>query len=975
MKFKIGQVIHGFTVQQMSPITEVNADAYLLHHKGSGAHLLYLDAPDDNNVFYIAFRTTPENSKGTPHIMEHSTLCGSRKFPLKEPFVELAKGSLNTFLNAMTWPDKTMYPVASRNKKDFKNLMDVYLDAVFYPECLKNPQILMQEGWHYELESREAPLTYNGVVYNEMQGALSEPEAVMEDLAMTALFPDTTYSVESGGDPEVIPALTFREFTEFHRRFYHPANSYLYLYGDMEIGETLRFIHEEYLSKFKPHPVDTQVATQPAFRTRRVIEGAYGVADGEETKNKAIHCLYTAMHDHMSMLDSLGLKILNYTLIEMDGAPIKKALLDAGFGNDVSGTYSDSYKQPVWSIEVTGADETRQQELADTLDAAFRGIVVNGADREMLSAALNRIEFTLRESDYNGQPKGLYYGIRAMDTWLYDRDPMEALKYIDVIRKLREEIETGYFEELLHRYMVRNHHQVLITMRPEKGLNEKKAQQTAEKLAAYKKCLTDEQLDEIIETTKVLKERQASGETEEALATIPLLSREDLRRVVNDEKLEEGTACGVPHWHYRVHTSGISYLNLYFNLRHLDADDLPYAYLIASLLGAMNTETCDYREITKLSNAYTGGLSAAVVAYENSKDDNLYVPMFVVRGKALNTRLDKLTALLADILQHTVYDDASRLKEILLEAKAEWDMTAFSRGHTLVMNRLLSYFSDVAKFRSVGGLSYYYFLADLLKDFDVKAPELITRLQSVSAKIFTKNNLILQTVGEDEEKTLAAEHIGVIVKGLPDGETGEGALFAFPDAAQNEGILSSGKVQYVCKGGNFCRAGFAFTGALRVMETVLRYEYLWKKIRVLGGAYGAFTQFTYNGNALFCSYRDPNLKETLDAYRALPDYLRNFSVSEREMTKYVIGTMSNYEMQLTPFMKGERAVMYRLCGLTKEDRAKLRNEIVDCTVDDIRALADLAESIVASPYVCVMGSERKIKEESALFNHILSLPQ
>ncbi len=974
MKFKIGQVIHGFTVQQMSRIPEVNADAYLLYHKGSGAHLLYLDAPDDNNVFYIAFRTTPDNSKGTPHIMEHSTLCGSRKFPLKEPFVELAKGSLNTFLNAMTWPDKTMYPVASRNKKDFRNLMDVYLDAVFYPECLKNPQILMQEGWHYELESREAPLTYNGVVYNEMQGALSEPEAVMEDLAMAALFPDTTYSVESGGDPEVIPALTFREFTEFHRRFYHPSNSYLYLYGDMEIGETLRFIHEEYLSAFQPHKVDTQIASQPAFRTRRIVTGTYGVADGEETKNKAIHCLYTAMHDHMSMLDSLGLKILNYTLIEMDGAPVKKAILDAGLGNDVSGNYADSYKQPVWSIEVTGADETKQDELTDVLDAAFRSIVVNGADRDMLAAALNRIEFTLRENDYNGQPKGLYYGIRAMDTWLYDRDPMEALKYIDVIRKLREEVATGYFEELLHRYMVRNHHQVLVTMRPEKGLNEKKARQTAEKLAAYKKCLTDAQLDEIIETTKVLKERQASGETEEALATIPLLAREDLGRVVKDETLEEGTAGGVTHWHYRTHTSGISYLNLFFKLHHLDTEDLPYAYLLTSLLGAMNTETHDYREIAKLSHTYTGGLSSAVLAYENCKDDNDYVPVLVMRGKALNSRIDKLTELMADILQHTRYDDVARLKEILQEAKVEWDMTTFSRGHTLVMNRLLSYFSDVEKFRDVGGLSYYYFLSDLLKDFDKKAPELVARLYRVANKIFTRKNLILQTVGEDEEKTLAAEHIGVIVDGLPEGEE-KTSLFAFPAAPKNEGILTSGKVQYVCKGGNFRRAGFAFTGALRVMETVLRYEYLWKKIRVLGGAYGAFTRFSFNGNAIFCSYRDPNLKETLEAYRDLPDYLRNFTVSEREMTKYVVGTMSAYEMQLTPFMKGERALMYRLCGITKDDRSQLRNEIIDCTVDDIRALADLAESIVASPYVCVMGSEGKIKEESEIFDTVLSLPQ
>ncbi len=975
MKFKIGQVLHGFTVVQMSPIPEVNAEAYLLHHKGSGARLLYLDAPDDNNVFYIAFRTTPDNSKGTPHIMEHSTLCGSRKFPLKEPFVELAKGSLNTFLNAITWPDKTMYPVASRNKKDFRNLMDVYLDAVFYPECLKNPQILAQEGWHYELESREGELTYNGVVYNEMQGALSEPEAVMEDTAMAALFPDTTYSVESGGDPEVIPALTFREFSEFHRRFYHPSNSYIYLYGDMDIQETLRFLHEEYLSAFKAHAVDTEVATQSPFMERKITEGKYGVADGEETEHKDIHALYVAMNDRVSTLDSLGLKILNYTLIEMDGAPLKKAILDAGLGNDVSGSYSDCFKQPVWTIEVTGSDPDKQKEFADLLDSFFRTTVLNGADRDMLSAALNRIEFTLRESDYQGRPKGLYYGIRAMDMWLYDRDPMEALKYNDIIRKLREGLVTGYFEDLLHRAVIRNMHQVLLTMHPEKGLNEKKAQETAEKLAAYKKCLTDEQLDAIIEETKILKERQASSDSEEALSTIPLLSRDDLNRNVKDETLEENKIQGVNHWHYRVHTGGITYVNFYFSLANLTADDLFYAVLLTELLGSVNTTTRDYREITKISNAYTGGLSFAMNAFGDRDDDSRYCPVIIVRGKSLNTRVDKLADIMQDILLHTDFSDLARLKEIITEAKVGWDMTAFGRGHQIVMSRILSYFSEVGKFNETMNLAYYQFLSDLLKNYDTEAEKLSSRLSEVFAKIFTKNNATVLSVGEEEEKTLATMHFTPLLLELPKGEKAGTVSYQFPVLLKNEGILSSGKVQYVCCGGNFRTSGFAYTGALQVMETILRYEYLWKKIRVLGGAYGAFTQFSTNGNALLCSYRDPNLSETVAAYRGIPDYLRNFSVSEREMTKYVIGTMAPNETQLTPFMKAERAVLLRLTGTTKEDRMKTRGEIIDCTVEDIRNLADLVESVVTAPYICVMGSEGKIRENSDLFETVTSLPQ
>lgn len=975
MKWKDGDVIHGFRVQRTSPIPEVDSDAYLMEHEQSGARLLYLDTADDNKVFYICFRTTPDNSKGTPHIMEHSTLCGSRKFPLKEPFVELAKGSLNTFLNAITWPDKTMYPVASRNAQDFHNLMDVYLDAVFYPNCLKDPQILMQEGWHYELENRDDPIIYKGVVYNEMKGALSSPEAIMEDCAMAELFPDTTYGVESGGDPDVIPSLSFREFTEFHRRFYHPSNSYIYLYGDMDIEETLRFIDEEYLSHFRRHAVDSAVKTQSPFAKRKLIERSYGIAAGDEEKNKAIHSLYIACSDHMSTAESLGLKILNYTLVEMDGAPLKKAVVDAGIGSDLTGSYSDSYKQPVWEIETTGSEPDRQQKFAQVLDGTLRTLALNGLDREMLAAALNRTEFTLRESDYQGRPKGLFYGVRVMDMWLYDRDPMAALRYIDDLKALREGLDKGFFESLLLKYVLKNSHQVLITMKAEKGLTEKKNRETEEKLAAYKHSLNEEQLDEIIAQTKALKERQASGETAEALATIPILSRSDLKRDVRDAVFEESTAEGVPHLHYAAHTSGISYINLFFTLYGLTAEDVPYAYLLASLLSGMDTENHTYQELTRLSNSHTGGLTFSVNSYSRADDDSVYVPVLIARGKALTSQLKELMALLGDILNHTRFTDLARLKEILMEEKADWDMSVFSRGHTLVMHRVLSYFSETEKFREAGSLSFYYFLSDLVKRFDADGEAIAARLADVASRIFTRKNLTVQTVGEAEERQKAETLLPLVTGDMPEGEETGRRQFHFPEPDINEGILTSGKVQYVVKGGNFRRHGFAYTGALQVMETILRYEYLWKKIRVQGGAYGAFTQFALNGNALICSYRDPNLRETIDAYKEAADYLRHFTISDREMTKYVIGTMAPAETQYTPFMKGEQAMMFRLCGITKEDRLRVRREIIDCTQEDIRRLADLMASVMEEPYLCVMGGEEKIRSEKELFGRIVSLPE
>ena len=974
MKWKIGDMVHGFRVNSMSHIEEVNSDAYLMEHVKSGARLMYLDNDDDNKVFYICFRTTPDNSKGTPHIMEHSTLCGSRKYPLKEPFVELAKGSLNTFLNAITWPDKTMYPIASRNDVDFHNLMDVYLDAVLYPNCLKNPQILMQEGWHYELENKDAPLTYNGVVYNEMKGALSSPEAIMEDRAMEKLFPDTTYGVESGGDPEVIPTLSFREFTEFHRRFYHPSNSYIYLYGDMDIEKTLDYLDREYLSAFDRRNVDSMVKTQAPFSKRVSLTAPYGIAENEGTEGKAIHALYTAFNDHMSTMDSLAFRILNYVLIDMDGAPLKQAVLDAGLGSDLSGSYGDSYKQPVWIVEATGSEVDKQAAFADVVDSTLRSIALKGIDKDMLEAALNRTEFTARENDYQGRPKGLFYGVRAMDMWLYDRNPMDALRYIDDMNRLRENLKTNYFENLLLRYVIKNPHQVLITMKPEKGLTEKMNRETAEKLASFKSSLSDEQLDKIMASTKALRERQASGETEEALKTIPLLSRKDLKRPVEEEVLEKENVSGVDHFHFQVHTNGITYVNFYFTLGNLKEEDIPYAILLSSLLRSLSTTKHSYTELARLSNAYTGGMSFALNGYGKVNDTSSYLPALTIRAKALTSKTDKLMDLLGEVINHTLFTDTKRLKELILQEKSEWDMSAFSRGHTLVMTRLTSYFSRGGEFAEQSGLSYYYFLADLVKHFDENKDALKEKLAAISKKIFIRNGLFFETIGEEEEKKAVLANLPLVLDDMEEGEKAEPHVYSFPPESRNEAFLTSGKVQYVAKGGNFKSHGFAYTGALRVMETILRYEYLWKKIRVLGGAYGAFTQFLRDGTAILCSYRDPNLSETIKAYEELPAYLENLTLSDREMTKYVIGTMAADEIQLTPSMKGERAMVHYLSGNTRESRMKIRDEIINCQVEDIRRLAPLVDSVMKDPYICVMGSEDRIQKDKDLFDTVRSLP-
>lgn len=974
MKFNKGDVIGGFKIKQNQFIQEVNSDVYLMVHEKSGAKLLYLDTTDDNKVFSIGFRTPPDNSKGTPHILEHSTLCGSRKFPLKEPFVELVKGSLNTFLNAMTWPDKTMYPVASRNAVDFHNLMDVYLDAVFYPNCIDDPQILMQEGWHYELEDKDSELTYNGVVYNEMKGALSSGDAIMENFAMEKLFPDTTYGVESGGDPEVIPALSYKEFVEFYKKFYHPSNSYIFLYGDMDIEKTLNFIDSEYLSNFNEKKIDSQIKTQVPFKKREVINRKYGISESESTDKKAIHALYTAFNDHMSTLDSLAFEVLNYVLIEIEGAPLKKAVLDAELGSELSGSYTDGYKQPVWTIQLSGTDVNNQKKFEETIDETLRALALNGIDKSMLKAAINRIEFTLRENDYRGRPKGLFYGIRAMELWLYDRNPMDALKYFDNLKQLKKFIDTNYFENLILKYVIKNNHQVLITMEPEKGLTEKKNALTAQKLEAFKNSLSEEQLNEIVENTKKLKVRQASKDSEDALKTIPLLERKDLKRIITEKKIKKDFVNGVDYLHYDVNTSGISYVRLFFNLFGINENDIFYANLLTSLLGSMDTQKYTYGELTRLENSNTGGINFSVMCFGDYNNSDKYVPTFEVGGKALTANNKCMVELLKEIICHTEYTERKRLKELILSEKTKWDMTVFDRGHLLTMNRLISYFSKTGEFTEKLALSYYYFLADLVNNYDKNYDEIVKKLESVSAKIFTRNNLTIEVIGNEKDSQSVKDLVKSLICDMEIGEKNNKNSFEFNNDCYNEGFLTSGKVNYVSKGGNFKKYGFKYTGAVRVMETILRYDYLWKKVRVLGGAYGAFVQFSPNGNAVLCSYRDPNLKETLDVFKGIPDYLRNLKISEREMTKYVIGTMAAEEVQFTPSMLGDRAAADYFKGSTAEDRERIRNEIINCTLEDIHKLADLVESVINEPYLCVMGSEHKVKKSEEIFKKIRSLP-
>ena len=966
---ELNKIYSGFRLDRIERIDEINGTAYEMKHEKSGARLIYIDSPDTNKVFNIAFRTTPQDSTGVAHIMEHSVLCGSRKFPLKEPFVELVKGSLNTFLNAMTYPDKTMYPVASKNDKDFHNLMDVYLDAVFYPRAAKDPEIMMQEGWHYELDSVDDELTYKGVVFNEMKGVYSSPDSVLERELMHSLFPNTTYGVDSGGNPDNITDLTYEKFKKFYDVYYHPSNSYIFLYGTMDIEEQLRFINDEYLSHFDAIEIDTEVTEQAPFKEGKVITYPYSVGSDESTDNRTLHAFSYVLPD-VTPEQSLAFEVLTHALLTSPAAPLKQALVKAGIGSDVSGYYLDSIRQPIWVVQASGSNMDKQGQLQEIVESTLQQFCKDGIDKELLEASLNSIEFTLRESDFGGRPIGLAYVIRMMDNWLYGKDPIELLHYEEALVNIRKGLQGSYFEDLIRHSLLDNHHKSLVSLYPEQGLQDKKDADVKEQLAAIKASMSQDELEGIVEQTKRLKLRQETPDSEEALATIPLLELSDLSPEVEDVERRESTIGHTKLHFVPTFTKGINYVAYYFKLDCLTEDELFYADILSDIIGRVDTSKRSYEDLAKLINLNLGGLSADITGISKAGQRDEFVPLMVVRSKVLHAKLPELCNIVNEVIHDAQYTDVTRLTELVQEGKAIWDNEVFRRGNTIVSQRVMAKVSKVGKFRDDGNLGYYQKISELATN-PAALPLLPEKLADVARKIFRSNNVEIMFVGEEQELVPFTELMEPLLSTWNAEELPNNVL-SIEHTTSNEGIVTAGKVQYVAQGGNFIDHGFTHVGAMSVLETILRYEYLWIRIRVQGGAYGAFANFYDDGNMIFCSYRDPNLVETLNVYKELPEYLRQFTLTDREMRKYIIGTMSGLDLPMTPALRGPRAMGLYFSGANIEDKVAFRKQVIACKPEDIVALADVVEPVLKDNHICSMGNEQKIKD-AGVFDSIVSL--
>ena len=966
---KIDDIIHGFRLIRLEEIREADGRGYTFVHEKTGARLFFLETADDNKVFSISFRTPPVDDTGVAHIVEHSVLCGSRKYPLKEPFVELVKGSLNTFLNAMTFPDKTMYPVASRNDRDFQNLMDVYLDAVFYPAMRTNPQVLMQEGWHYELEDADAPLSYSGVVYNEMKGALSAPDDLLGSRIMAALYPDTTYGCESGGDPEAIPTLTQEMFLDFHARYYHPSNSYIYLYGDMDIEEKLAYLDRAYLSHFEQISVPSRIDRQQAFAGRVDKAHFYPIGAEEPLEENSFLSLNWVIGDTADRKRVMALQILDHALLRMQGAPLRQALIDAGLGRDVDSNYESDILQPLFSIIVSKSETARADEFVRIVKDTLRKLADGELDHTLVQASLNTLEFRLRESDFGSSPKGLIYGIRMMKTWLYDGAPADYLRYEDVLAELKAGLENGYFEQVIRESFLENPHEALVMLAPSRTLGQEREAAQEKILAEKKAAMSAEEIAEVLASCAALKEAQEEPDTEEALASIPIVARSDIRAEAERLPLDLRDCAGTKILYSDIETNGIVYLNFYFPMAAVAQADLPYAYLLAEMFGAVDTARHSYAELAMLRSLYTGGFGADIVAYTRAGEPDSLLPRFKLRAKVLKGNLPRLFDLLAEIMTESDFSGAKRVRELIDEEKTGMELSLQRAANQVVAARIAADLTPAGRYAEVGGLPFHDFLRTFKDNFEARHAEMQAAFRRILPQIFNANDLMVSVTAPTADYDEVAAQLAAFQQKLTS-ETFPVAPYTWEIAPKNEGLMTQSRVQYVAKGANFIKLGFAYTGVLRVLETLLRYDYFWTRIRVQGGAYGAMTQFNRNGFMIFSSYRDPNLAETFAVLDETADYVRSFDVSDREMDKFIIGTMSGVDAPLTPQMKGDIAATFHLRGITWEDRQRAREEILTARQEDVRALAPLVEAAMRENVRCVLGGEEKIRANAALFDEI-----
>ncbi len=973
MNLEPNDSLHGFRLIRREAIKEIQAETLMFEHEKSGAQLMFMDCEDDNKVFSITLRTPPANDCGVAHILEHSVLCGSKQFPVKEPFVELMKGSLQTFLNAMTFPDKTMYPVASRNQKDFQNLMHVYLDAVFFPRITE--ETFMQEGWHYELADKDADLEYKGVVFNEMKGVFSSPENILDRYLAHSLFPKTTYGYESGGDPKVIPDLSYQEFKSFHERYYHPSNSRLFLYGDCDIDKCLQFIDAHYLSKFSKQQVDSSIQFQRKFSKPKRREISYAVSKDESLEKKTFVVMGMKLGKSTNQEHCMGMEILSHILLGTAASPLRKALMDSELGTEViGGGFDDNRVETMMAVGLKGTEKEHETRILELIFDTLKDLAENGIDPDVVKSSINTIDFKLREANFGGFPKGIVYNIHSLGSWLYDADPLMHLKYDRLMKKIKKRAPDGYFENLIKKYLLDNQHQSIVVLTPKPGLEEKEAAKLRKQLREVKKTLDDEQLDQLVEKTRTLQELQIAPDPPEALETLPALSLGDCNRESQEFPIEIKREDAPTVLFHDLFTNKIAYTQMCFNTRSVPQDQIQYLPLLGRLLIGMGTRKHDYVELSKQIGINTGGMSGSHFSSSTLADRQQVLSYLNVTGTALMEKSGELFDLYQEVLMERSFHDHKRLLEILRSTRANLEASIVPHGNQYVLSRLQAYGSNLGRFdETTDGLTYYHFIKDLLERAEKNPGDVASEFEAVAAKVFTRGNLLVNLTAKGKDLNKLQKHAESLADSLPN-IAAEAQPWEVAAPPQDEAFLTTSTVQYVGKGINLYDLGFEYTGKVEAVKAILRTGYLWDRVRVQGGAYGCSLSFdSFTGDLGLVSYRDPNLGETLDVFDGIGEFLEHLELSGKELEKIVIGAVGHLDPPLTPDRKGSIAKTEYLTGLSREVRQKRRDELFSVTLEDVRKFGNWFRHLRDSGNVCVLGNESKIKKEKKRFKHLVQV--
>ncbi|MBC8059393.1 MAG: insulinase family protein [Clostridiaceae bacterium] len=966
----LGQTYSGFRLMSEKPLAEINSTAMVFQHIKSGARLLYLKNEDQNKVFSINFYTPPSDDKGVNHVIEHSVLYGSEKYPVKSPLMQIMKDSVSNYANAITFNDRTEYPFATNNSKDFRNLMGIYMDAVFCPNFRKDSKIFSQEGWHYDLATKDADLTYNGVVYNEMKGNYSSPEVILQDAIMKSLFPDTLYRFEAGGDPQAIPQLTRDKTLETYYKYYTPSNSYIYLYGKLDILDNLKFLDGSYLGKFHKKEVITTIEVQKPFFQRQEKDAEYSVPIGSDTKNKSYLSLNYAVNINKNMDDMLGLQLLNLMLFASDTSPISNAIIQSGLGSSVQSNLNTNLAEPVFQITVNGAEATNKDKFLQFMDLNLAGIVKNGIDKQTITSVFNLAETSIRAQKTVGN-KGLGYGENAIAGWMYTGDPTTYLGFEENLANIKKSIDTGYFQKLVQKYFIDNKHSSLIVFKPKVGLQEEMDAKVKKSLADYKSKLSAKDIDELVKQTKDLKTWQDTPDSKKALSAIPTLLLSDINTNTEKTPQIEKKIDKVKILEHPLYTNKVAYMNMYFDTSTVPQDKLQYLYLLSNIIGRIDTDKHNATEVyNELLNV--GGLCFTPSVIPKFKDNTVYYPKFVVSCSTLTDNLPNAINVISELINNSKMDNKAQLKNLVRSIKDSLVGSIINTPNSVSNTRIQSYLSPLGQYNETGDLQFYKFILDLDANFDFKAEEVINNLKAVSGLVFNKENLIVGVTIDPDQYNKFEQSLATLLSQIPNRKL-KVYNYKFNNTTKNEGLMLPSQVQYIAKGYDINKLGYKYNGAMEVLGKILTTEYLMNEVREKGGAYGASFSISPQGTAMFSSYRDPNLKETLKIFDKSGDFLRKFKADDTQMTSYILGLINSKDTLLDPSTKGAIEDYGYISGKVEQDSTKIFNEIINTKAEDIRAYAPMMEAIAKQNIYCVVGGNERLQQNKSLFTKIIDV--